>query len=71
LKNIINSEVETPEGKARIQEFYITELGHLMVKLFYKKSSSYRNYRIGSIEDLMLGQDIKLKESWSEKIELV
>ncbi len=71
MKNIINSEVETPEGKATIQELYVTELGYLMVKLFYKKSNSYRNYRIGSIEDLLLSQDIKLKESWSEKIELV
>ncbi len=71
MKNIINSEVETPEGKATIQELYVTELGYLMVKLFYKKSNNYRNYKIGSIEDLMLGKDIKLKSSWSEKIELV
>ncbi len=71
MKNIINSEVETPEGKATIQELYVTELGYLMVKLFYKKSNNYRNYKIGSIEDLMLDKDIKLKSSWSEKIELV
>lgn len=71
MKNIINSEVDTPEGKATIKEFYITELGYLMVKLFYKKSSTYKNHKIGEIQSLLENGNIKLRQSWSEKIELV
>lgn len=71
MKNIINSEVDTPDGTATIQEIYVTELGYIMVKLFYKKSSFYKNYRIGNIESLLSSENIKLKKSWSEKIELV
>ena len=71
MKNIINSEVDTPEGKATIKEFYITELGYLMVKLHYKKSNMNRNINIGNIDVLLKNESIILKESWSKKIELV
>lgn len=71
MKNIINSEVNTPDGKATINELYITELGYLMVKLHYKNPSVYKNFKIGNIEDLLKNESILLKESWSEKIELV
>jgi len=71
LKNIINSEVNTSEGKATIKELYVTELGYLMVKLHYKNPSVYKNLKIGNIEDLLKTESISLKESWSEKIELV
>jgi hypothetical protein len=71
LKNIINSEVDTPDGKAVVKQIYITELGYLMVKLFYKKSNIYQNIKIGDLESMLQSKKISLKESWIKKIELV
>ena len=35
MKNIVNSEVDTPDGKATLKEIYVTELGYIMAKLYY------------------------------------
>ena len=58
-------EVETPNGKATVVKVFITELGQLMAKIYYKKEKVWRNHQISSIDDLMIKEDIKVVSSKS------
>ena len=58
-------EVETPNGKATVVKVFITELGQLMAKIYYKKEKVWRNYQLASMDDLMIKQDIVVLSSKS------
>lgn len=60
MKNSVNFEVDTPKGKATLVEVYMTELGHLMAKIYYQTEKSWVNYRIGNISELTKTADIEL-----------
>lgn len=62
--------VDTPKGKATLTEVYITELGHLMARIYYPKDMTWTNYRIGSIEELARTVDIELLTPFTKKIKL-
>ena len=70
MKNIVNSEVDTPDGKATLTEIYVTELGYIMVKLFYKKKKVFVNYKIGEISRLLKTENMNLLSEWTKKINL-
>ena len=53
MKNIVNSEVDTPDGKATLKEIYVTELGYIMAKIYYPKKRISINYKIGNVEELL------------------
>ena len=57
--------METPTGKATLVRVYVTELGHLMAKVYHKKERVWTNYNIGEINDLMISQDITVISSRS------
>jgi hypothetical protein len=63
LKNSVCVEVETPKGKATLVEVYVTELGHLMAKVYSSKEKSWTNYKIGDIDNLMETADMKVLSS--------
>lgn len=56
----VNSEVDTPDGKATLCDIYITELGYIMAKLHYRKRRVWINYKIGEIKNLLEGSSLKL-----------
>ncbi len=70
MKNIVNSEVDTPDGKATLKEIYVTELGYIMAKLFFKKKGAYVNYKIGEISSLMKSERLNLTSEWTKRIDL-
>jgi hypothetical protein len=70
LKNTVNSEVDTPNGKATLKEIYVTELGYIMVKLFYKKKGVFVNHKIGEISRLLKTENMNLLSEWTKKINL-
>jgi hypothetical protein len=70
LKNIVNSEVDTPDGKAKLKEIYVTELGYIMAKLYYPKKRVFMNYRIGLLQELLESENFTLTTEWSKKINL-
>ena len=41
----------TPTGKGEIEKIYKTELGHIMVKVWYKKENLFINWRIEKLLD--------------------
>jgi hypothetical protein len=53
LEKFIGSIVETPNGKATISKFYFTELGFLMIKLYFIDEKRFVNYRIGELSNLL------------------
>lgn len=69
LKNIVNSEVDTPDGKATLQEIYVTELGYVMAKLYYKRKKCFINHKIGELQTMMKTERLNLSE-WTSKIKL-
>jgi len=70
LKNIVNSEVETPEGKATLKEIYVTELGYIMAKLHYPKRGVFINHMMASVKELLGEKNINLLSGFSERITL-
>lgn len=70
MKNIVNSEVDTPDGKATLKEIYVTELGYIMAKLYYPKKRVFMNHRIGLLQELLESENFTLTTEWSKKINL-
>mgnify|MGYP005847256015 CR=1 FL=1 len=70
LKKTINLKVETPNGRATLVEVYITELGHLMAKIYYPNEKAWVNYRIGNISELARTANIELLTPITNKIEV-
>ena len=68
LKNIVNSEVDTPDGKATLKEIYVTELGYIMAKVYYPKKGVYVNHKIGSLKNLLKTDELNLVSEWTEHI---
>jgi hypothetical protein len=68
LKNIVNSEVETPEGKATLKEIYVTELGYIMAKVYYPSRGVFINHMMASVRELLGEKNISLLSGFSEKI---
>jgi 50S ribosomal subunit-associated GTPase HflX len=67
LENSVCVEVDTPKGKATLVKVYVTELGHLMAKVYHKKEKVWTNYKIGEISNLMETANIKVLSSTTTK----
>ena len=70
MKNIVNSEVDTPDGKATLKEIYVTELGYIMAKMYYPQKRVFINHRIGSIKNLLEAERFSLLSEWTRRIVL-
>lgn len=68
MKNIVNSEVDTPDGKATLKEIYVTELGYIMAKVYYPKRGVFINHKIGSLKNLLDSNKLNLVTEWTEHI---
>lgn len=70
MKKIVNSEVDTPDGKATLKEIYVTELGYIMAKLFFTKKKVFVNYKIGDIKKMMQSNNIDIISEWTKSIKI-
>lgn len=70
MKNIVNSDVDTPDGVATLQEIYVTELGYIMAKLFYKKKKIFINHKIGDIKNLLKSENLDLLSEWTKRVSI-
>ena len=68
MKNIVNSEVDTPDGKATLKEIYVTELGYIMAKVYYPKRGVFVNHKIGALKNLLDTNKLNLVTEWTEHI---
>jgi hypothetical protein len=58
--NGLKKTIQTPNGKGKVEKIYITELGHVMVKVKIRKNgiASYINYALGNLQKNIDTQDI-------------
>jgi hypothetical protein len=67
LKDLIQKEIDTPEGKGFIEQIYLTELGEIMMRIYLETQKKWTNVRLSNINDLIdcskykLGQKFKVK----------
>jgi hypothetical protein len=61
LKDLIQTEIDTPDGVGILEQIYITELGHVMVRIYYRKKGVWINIKISSLENLLEGTGLKSK----------
>jgi len=67
LKDLIQKEIETPEGKGFIEQIYLTELGDIMMRIYFKNKNKWTNVRLSNLNSLIdtdrykLGTKFKVK----------
>ena len=59
MKKSVKLKVDTPKGKATLVDVYVTELGHLMAKVYHPTSKNWINYRIGDVGELVRNGDME------------
>ena len=61
MKDLIQTEIYTPDGVGILEQIYITELGHVMARIYYRKKGVWINIKISSLENLLEGTGLKSK----------
>jgi len=61
LKDLIQTEVDTPDGVGLLEQIYVTELGHVMARIYYRKKGIWINKKITSLDLLLEGSGLKSK----------
>ncbi len=61
MKDLIQTEIDTPDGVGILEQIYITELGHVMARIYYRKKGVWINIKISSLENLLEGTGLKSK----------
>jgi hypothetical protein len=67
LKNLIETEVDTPDGVGLLEQIYITELGYVMARIFYSKKGIWINKKISSLDNLLENTGIKSRGNFRSK----
>ena len=67
MKDLIQNEIETPDGNGTIEQIYLTELGYVMMRVYLKKKGTWQNIKIGDIKSMLNGTSYKLGKNFSIK----
>ena len=70
MKKKINSEVDTPTGKATLSEIYVTELGFIMAKIYYPSTKAWVNHKIGELNELLKDLNVSTKSGIMRKMKI-
>jgi hypothetical protein len=60
LKDLIQKEIETPEGKGFVEQIYLTELGEIMMRIYIQKKKKWTNIRLINLNNLVDNTKYKL-----------
>jgi len=60
----VHSKIDTPLGSGFLEQIYVTELGHVMARIYYKKKGLWVNRRITSLNNFLKGTGIKNREEY-------
>jgi hypothetical protein len=64
LKDLIQTEVDTPDGVGLLEQIYVTELGHVMARIYYRKKGIWINKKITSLDSFLEGSGLKAKDGY-------
>ena len=67
MKDLIQTEIDTPDGVGILEQIYITELGHVMARIYYRKKGIWINRKITSLESFLEGSGLKSKGDYRVK----
>ena len=67
MKNLIETEVDTPDGVGLLEQIYVTELGYVMARIFYSKKGIWINKKISSLDNLLEKTGIKSRGNYRFK----
>ena len=59
MKDLIQNEIDTPDGVGILEQIYITELGHVMARIYYRKKGIWINKKITSLDNFLEGSGLK------------
>ncbi len=61
MKDLIQTEVDTPDGVGLLEQIYVTELGHVMARIYYRKKGIWINKKITSLDSFLEGSGVTTK----------
>jgi hypothetical protein len=67
LKDLVQNEIETPDGVAILEQIYVTELGHIMMRLYYRDRKIWINKKVSTLEELLTGTNLKKTDKFTIK----
>lgn len=54
--------IDTPKGKGVLESISVSELGFVMVKVFYPSDKTYNTYNINKLENFLEGTQLSFKK---------
>jgi hypothetical protein len=54
--------IDTPKGKGLLEDISVSELGFVMVKVFYPSDKTYTTYNINKLENFLEGTQLSFKK---------
>lgn len=54
--------IKTPHGIGKFHGVKISELGHIMIRIYFPEGKHYINYTIGNFQKLLKGSNLQLSE---------
>ena len=54
--------IDTPNGEGLLEDIYVSDLGFIMVKVFYPSNKTYTTYNINKLENFLEGTQLSFKK---------
>lgn len=54
------TDINTPDGIGKYEGIKISELGKIMIKVYFHETDNFVNYTVGSIDELLVGSQLHL-----------
>jgi hypothetical protein len=54
--------IDTPKGKGLLEDISVSDLGFVMVKVFYPTDKTYTTYNINKLEKFLEGTQLSFKK---------
>jgi len=54
--------IDTPKGKGLLEDISVSDLGFVMVKVFYTSDKTYTTYNINKLEKFLEGTQLSFKK---------
>jgi hypothetical protein len=63
----VQNEIETPDGVAILEQIYVTELGYIMMRLYYRDRKVWINKQVSTLDELLIDTNFKRTDKFTIK----
>lgn len=67
MKDLVQNEIETPDGVAILEQIYVTELGCIMMRLYYRDRKVWINKQVSTLDELLTDTNFKRTDKFTIK----